>query len=67
PRLSVSSGGTCEPFPRCRTGTLSVLLSGRPGTLPDTALAYEEGQLLARSRADGAAPTADGAAAPARR
>ncbi|MEV6564942.1 glutamate racemase [Streptomyces kronopolitis] len=57
-----------EPAPAAAaTGTLSVLLSGRPGALPATALAYEEGQLLARSRPDGAAPAADGAAATARR
>lgn len=57
-----------EPAPAAAvTGTLSVILSGRPGTLPATALAYGEGQLLARSRTDGAAPAADGAAATVRR
>ncbi|MFJ9618696.1 glutamate racemase [Streptomyces noursei] len=36
-----------EPAPAAApTGTLDVLLSGRPGTLPDEVLAYEEGRLL---------------------
>ncbi|MEW1658035.1 aspartate/glutamate racemase family protein [Streptomyces sp. NPDC093707] len=43
-----------EPAPAAApTGTLGVLLSGRPGTLPDPVLAYEEGRLLA-----GAVPAA---------
>ncbi|MYT44290.1 glutamate racemase, partial [Streptomyces sp. SID5471] len=29
------------------TGTVTVLLSGRPGRLPEAALAYAEGRLLA--------------------
>ncbi|KOG07474.1 MULTISPECIES: glutamate racemase [Streptomyces] len=37
-----------EPAPDADpTGTLSVLLSGRPGQLPATALTYAEGRLLA--------------------
>ncbi len=37
-----------EPAPDADpTGTLSVLLSGRPGQLPGTALTYAEGRLLA--------------------
>jgi glutamate racemase len=31
-----------------RIGTVRVLLSGRPADLPDTALRYPEGRLLAR-------------------
>ncbi len=43
-----------EPAPAAApTGTLSVLLSGRPGALPEVVLAYEEGRLLA-----GAVPAA---------
>ncbi len=43
-----------EPAPAAApTGTLHVLLSGRPGTLPEVALAYAEGRLLA-----GAVPAA---------
>ncbi|MFD9211239.1 glutamate racemase [Streptomyces sioyaensis] len=64
-----------EPAPAAApTGTLGVILSGRPAALPATALVYAEGRLLARSRTDGAAgsppdtaPAADGAAATARR
>ncbi|MFE4021499.1 glutamate racemase [Streptomyces sp. NPDC059101] len=43
-----------EPAPAAApTGTLSVLLSGRSGSLPDVVLAYAEGRLLA-----GAVPAA---------
>ncbi|MER5213064.1 aspartate/glutamate racemase family protein [Streptomyces sp. NPDC002838] len=36
-----------QPAPRATAdGTLTVLLSGREGTLPEPALAYEEGRLL---------------------
>ncbi|GAA2673247.1 glutamate racemase [Streptomyces lunalinharesii] len=43
-----------EPAPAAApTGTLGVLLSGRPGALPEVVLAYEEGRLLA-----GAVPAA---------
>ncbi|MFF9851743.1 glutamate racemase [Streptomyces litmocidini] len=41
-----------EPAPDADpTGTLSVLLSGRPGRLPAPALAYEEGRTLAATAA----------------
>ncbi|MFG2227607.1 glutamate racemase [Streptomyces sp. NPDC048644] len=41
-----------EPAPAAApTGGLRVLLSGRPGELPDVALAYPEGRLLAGSGA----------------
>ncbi|MDN3024119.1 aspartate/glutamate racemase family protein [Streptomyces sp. S.PB5] len=35
-----------QPAPQAAGGTLTVLLSGREGTLPTAALAYEEGRLL---------------------
>ncbi|MFI2186849.1 glutamate racemase [Streptomyces sioyaensis] len=64
-----------EPAPAAApTGTLGVILSGRPAALPAAALVYAEGRLLAQSRTDdaagappAAAPTADGAATTARR
>ncbi len=37
-----------DPAPSAApTGTVTVLLSGRPGHLPEAALAYDEGRLLA--------------------
>ncbi|WP_093482090.1 MULTISPECIES: glutamate racemase [unclassified Streptomyces] len=64
-----------EPAPAAApTGTLGVILSGRPSALPAAALVYAEGRLLARSRTDDAAGSppdaateADGAATTARR
>ncbi|MFI1160068.1 glutamate racemase [Streptomyces sioyaensis] len=64
-----------EPAPAAApTGTLGVILSGRPAALPAAALVYAEGRLLARSRtvdAAGSPPDtateADGAATTARR
>lgn len=42
-----------EPAPAATpSGGLAVLLSGRPADLPAATLAYAEGRLLARSRAD---------------
>jgi glutamate racemase len=40
-----------------QAGTVQVLLSGRRADLPDTALRYPEGRLLARCRADDGRPT----------
>ncbi|MCF3173361.1 aspartate/glutamate racemase family protein [Streptomyces sioyaensis] len=59
-----------EPAPAAApTGTLGVILSGRPAALPAAALVYAEGRLLAQSRPDDAveppsdaATEADGAA-----
>ncbi|WP_006607310.1 glutamate racemase [Streptomyces auratus] len=64
-----------EPAPAAApTGTLGVILSGRPAALPAAALVYAEGRLLAQSRTDDAAASppdaateADGAATTARR
>ncbi|MFI9075261.1 glutamate racemase [Streptomyces sioyaensis] len=64
-----------EPAPAAApTGTLDVILSGRPAALPAAALVYAEGRLLAQSRTNDAAASppdaateADGASATARR
>lgn len=40
-RIGAEAAPTAEP-----SGTFTVLLGGRPGTLPEPALAYAEGRAL---------------------
>lgn len=46
-RQAVDAGCPAAPAPGARPGTVTVLLSGRPGDLPPVALAYRQGHEIA--------------------
>lgn len=68
-RRAAPKGGAISPVQDGVTGTLSVILSGRPSSLPRAALRYRQGRELARLAADAgrspdAAPSPDPAQSP---